>query len=212
MKLRHIKIIWLPILGAWSFLIAVYLSSLGGRTVFERPPSIWVAYVFVSGFLAIHASTELERSSGSADSVYKVSTLYSSVWTLLVATLIAFVGTLASRGSGIWASSFVLASLVVFLVTNGLSEYSNDQLNHGARLRAEVREKANDLRVDYKAFLGELVIRYSDHPALQAELVRVVRIIPYSSFFRSDRAASTLSSLRSERDPERLTVLLSTIE
>jgi len=212
MNLRHVKIIWTPIVGAWSFLVAIYIGSLDGRSVFDRPPSVVITYIFVSSFLAIRSSVELDRASGSVDSVYKVSNLYSSVWSLLVATLIALIGTLASRGSGLWASSFVLSSLVVFLVSNGLSDYSNDQLSHGARFRAESREVAIDLRVSYKTLLAELAIRYFDNSVLQHEIARVLKIIPYSSYFRSETAASILPSLRSESDPERLAKLLATID
>lgn len=212
MNLRYVKIVWIPIFGVWSFLVAIYLNSLGGRSLIERPPLAIAAYIFVSAFLATHVSKELSRPSASTDSIYKIITSYSSAWTLVVATLFAFMGTFSSRENEIWACLFVLASLVVYLVSNGLSEYANEQLNEGARLRANARKTTNNLRSDYKAFLDQLLLQHPDSPALKTEIVRVVRIIPYSSFFRSDKATITLSSLLSENDPERLSVLLSEIQ
>lgn len=194
------KIAWLPVLGVWALLAAVYVNRASGLGLLARPPLLLLAYMIVSSMLVSRSVARISHRSEAADSVTVVSQAYSSLVSLAIATIIAVFGALASQMENWWFCAAIGACVVVQKVSEGLGDYSNDQLVQGAQSRQVERQTAVETRDEFKLVLQELSAKYRDDTVLISEVNRIAKIVPYSSYFRSNASRELLCRLRNESD------------
>jgi len=200
MNTRLFKIIWAPTIGSWAILWAIYFDSVKRFQVLTQPPLLVVAYMLCSAYLVYRFYRSLSGSSES-DSVTTVSQGYSSLWSLLVATIISLTGTILHQTGSYWLIATVVATVVIIEVIGGLGSYSDEQLTAGSEARSRERTGYISTKEEYTQELLNLSRAFAGDREIDIEIERIRSILNYSSFFRSPKAAVDLAALR---DPSKL--------
>jgi len=184
MNNQLLKVIWIPLLGIWGLLFAIYFDTFKNSSGLVGFPVLIACYIATSSFLSYKLRADFQLA-GEEDSVTTVSKGYSAISCLVIATVITVIGTIAYQSSNPWVCLSVISCAVVFLFYDGLSSYSQEQITLGNTQRVVERNNALASRVKFKNFLNTLL---QSHPSpdrsIELEVSRILSIIEYSSYFR----------------------------
>jgi len=195
MNTRLFKIIWLPTIGSWAILWAIYLDSVQRLQALTQAPLLVVAYMLCSAYLAYKFYQSVSTSSES-DSVTTVSQSYASLWSLVVAAIIALTGTILQQTGNYWLVAAVAGIVIIVELIGGLGSYSDEQLTAGFEARSQERNNSNSIKEEYSRELSNLSKAFAGDQDISNEIERIRTILNYSSFFRSSRAPAYLVQLR----------------
>ena len=195
MNTRLFKIIWLPTIGSWAILWAIYLDSVQRLQALTQAPLLVVAYMLCSAYLAYKFYQSVSTSSES-DSVTTVSQSYASLWSLVVAAIITLTGTILQQTGNYWLVAAVAGIVIIVELIGGLGSYSDEQLTAGFEARSQERNNSNSIKEEYSRELSNLSKAFAGDQDISNEIERIRTILNYSSFFRSSRAPAYLVQLR----------------
>ena len=193
MKNTAFSIIWAPIIGTWAFLWAIYIDMPESSSSEAAQPISIIAFMIATAYLGFRFSTTL---SNNKDSIAKVSSGYTLLWALAVATAIAFTSALSKQVDNPWMSASILGCVVVDIVSGGFIKISNEQLTSGFANRSEERIKSINVKDQFSSELDRINYLYSNNSAIADEIQRIRTILPYTSFTRSSDATLVLNQLR----------------
>ena len=212
MNTRLFKIIWLPIMAIWVLLWVIYLETYKNTSGLVGIPLIPVTYFFASGYLAYKLKSDLEVGTTGADPVITVAQGYAAINCLIAATLFSVLGILLSQPANLWFCMAIIACPIILTIIEGLSQYSEDQLTDGFKLRSQPRAQSQDTRQVIKGYLSNRLSSRSDEVSVALELQRISKIVDYSSYFRHYSSESIIQSLDGCNSSEELVAFLRGIQ
>ena len=213
MKLkRALPILWLPLIGVWTFLFAVQSNSASTDLEAVVP---FISYLVVSFLLVLQLQLVLgnKRESG----IVKFGTANVLFICLFISSLSVLLNLLKSIdnelsiilivtpliANTIIAEIFSASNKVLLKKKEAWSE-TNRKLEERQKKvseeNAQFRNKSIQYREAWKAYLKQASIDYLDISEIMDEITRLKEIVEYSSYFRSQLSEETLSRLKTNLD------------
>ena len=197
---RAISLIWTPIIAAIALLASIYFGS-----------SLYKGYLPVAlcGYIVIAAiygkllndQPAFNKQARQQDSITTVSTIYVQACCLFATTGIAFLATISGNAEEWWILIFLIIPLIISTFVGGLSGISNEQLTKGFEQRSEERRQSLDARLKWEEVLKELAST-TKNSAISNEIRRIMRVIRFSSYFRTARCWDNLEKLKASTSDE----------
>lgn len=197
---RTISLIWTPIIAAIAILISIYYGSSLYKGYL---PITLVGYIIIAAIYGKLLSNQpaFNRQAKQQDSITTVSTIYALAYCLLATTGIAFLATVTGKAEEWWILIFLIIPLIISSFIGGLSEISNEQLTKGFKQRSEERKQSLDARSEWEGALKEIASK-TQNSALRNEIRRIMRVIRFSSYFRTTECWADLEELKASKSEE----------
>tara|TARA_B100001029_G_C14825375_1_gene319975 strand:- start:9 stop:644 length:636 start_codon:yes stop_codon:yes gene_type:complete len=196
---RSFYVFWMPIIGYWALLITIYFQK-----DFENFKLIPSLLYFVASALTVYNIQDLISGSES-DPIIKVSKTRALLISLAISSIAIFLDFLLFPASNnVLTSIVIVISTVVSFFTTGLFEYSNEQLEEKFLERSSERNFSIESRDSWDLFLDEIEEKFNKSSKVQNEILRIRKILPYSSFFRSDKSKTILGQVRNISNEDNL--------
>ena len=196
---RSFYVFWMPIIGYWALLITIYFQN-----DFENFKLIPSLLYLVASALTVYNIQDLISGSES-DPIIKVSKTRALLISLAISSIAIFLDFLLFPASNnVLTSIVIVISTVVSFFTTGLFEYSNEQLEEKFLERSSERNFSIESRDSWDLYLDEIEEKFKESSKVQNEILRIRKILPYSSFFRSDKSKTILGQVRNISNEDNL--------
>ena len=196
---KSFYVFWMPIIGYWALLITIYFQN--DFENFKLIPSL--LYLAASA-LTVYNIQDLISGSES-DPIIKVSKTRALLISLAISSIAIFLDFLLFPASNnVLTSIVIVISTVVSFFTTGLFEYSNEQLEEKFLERSSERNFSIESRDSWDLYLDEIEEKFKESSKVQNEILRIRKILPYSSFFRSDKSKTILGQVRNISNEDNL--------
>ena len=101
----------------------------------------------------------------------------------------------------------IFSTLASFFLT-GLFDYSNEQLEEKFLERSSERNFSIESRNQWEIYLDQIENKFENSTKIQNEIKRIRNILPYSSFFRSDKSKKIIAQVENISDEDNLVSIL----
>ena len=195
---RVFYIFFLPLLGFWALLIAIYL----GKDFEESFKLVPTFFYFVSSGLTVFNVKNL-ISGSEYDPIVKNAKTRGLLFCLLVSTLSILVEFSFEEKNLIPTIFIIFSSIASFFLT-GLFDYSNEQLEEKFLERSSERNFSIESRDLWEVYLDQIESKFANSSKIQNEIERIRKILPYSSFFRSEKSKIIMEQIEKINNEENL--------
>ena len=191
-------VFFLPLLGFWALLITIYASK-NFEEGFKLVPTF---LYFISSGLTVFNIQNLITGS-EFDPIIKNAKTRG----LLICLLISSVSILIEYSfeeKNLLPSIIIIFSTVASFFLTGLFDYSNEQLEEKFLERSSERNFSIESRELWELYLDQIEIQYEGSVRIQKEVKRIKNILPYSSFFRTQKSKTILEQVEKINNEENL--------
>ena len=207
-------VFFLPLLGFWTLLIAIYL----GKDYEESFKLIPTFLYFISSGLIVFNIQKLITGL-EYDPIVKNSKTRSLLICLLISTLsiliefslkenITNVTSQIQKIRDFLPTIFIIFSTLASFFLTGLFDYSNEQLEEKFLERSSERNFSIESRNLWEIYLDQIESKFENSTKIQSEIKRIRNILPYSSFFRSDKSKKIMAQVEKINDENNLVSIL----
>ena len=191
-------VFFLPLLGFWALLITIYASK-NFEEGFKLVPTF---LYFISSGLTVFNIQNLITGS-EFDPIIKNAKTRG----LLICLLISSVSILIEYSfeeKNLLPSIIIIFSTVASFFLTGLFDYSNEQLEEKFLERSSERNFSIESRELWELYLDQIESKYEGSVRIQKEVKRIKNILPYSSFFRTQKSKTILEQVEKINNEENL--------
>ena len=207
-------VFFIPLLGFWTLLIAIYLGK-GFEDSFKL---ISTFLYFVSSGLIVFNIQNLITGS-EYDPIVKNAKTRGLLICLLISTLSILIEfSLKENVTNVTSDLqnirnllptilIIFSTLASFFLT-GLFDYSNEQLEEKFLERSSERNFSIESRNLWEIYLDQIENKFENSTKIQSEIKRIRNILPYSSFFRSDKSKKIMAQVEKISNEDNLVSIL----
>ncbi len=219
-----LPILWLPLIGVWTFLFAVQSNSVSTDLETVVP---FISYLVVSFLLVLQLQLVLgnKRESGivkfGTANVLSICLFISSL-----SVLLNLLKTIENEASIFLIVTPLIANTIIAEIFSASNKALVDkkkawtETNRKLEERqkkvseenAQFRNKSIEYREAWKSYLQQASIDYLDNSEIIGEITRLKEIVEFSSYFRSQLSEETLSRLKNNSDPSQVLVILKDVK
>ena len=199
---KEFCVFFLPLLGFWALLISIYL----GRDFEESFKLVPTFFYFISSGLTVFNIKNLITGS-EYDPILKNAKTRGLLFCLLVSTLSILVE-FSFEEQNLIPTIFIIFSTIASFFLTGLFEYSNEQLEEKFLERSSVRNYSIESRELWEVYLDQIESKFANSTKIQNEIKRIRKILPYSSFFRSEKSKIIMEQVEKINNEENLLSIL----
>ena len=207
-------VFFIPLLGFWTLLIAIYLGK-GFEDSFKL---ISTFLYFVSSGLIVFNIQNLITGS-QYDPIVKNAKTRGLLICLLISTLSILIEfSLKENVTNVTSDlqnirNFLPTILIIFstlasFFLTGLFDYSNEQLEEKFLERSSERNFSIESRNQWEIYLDQIENKFENSTKIQNEIKRIRNILPYRSFFRSDKSKKIMAQVEKISDEDNLVSIL----
>ncbi len=221
---RALPILWLPLIGFWTFLFAIQLNT--PSTELEGVVPL-ISYLLVSFLLVLQLQLVIGNKREGA--LVKFGTANVLLSCLLVSSISVFLNLIQAAENELSIALIVIPLIIntiiaeVFSVSNKqISKKRDDWINSNKEIEESQSKSLEDIskernislktREDWKRYLHQASIDHLGNSEILDELTRIKDIVPFSSYFRTEESSATLKMLERGVDESQLLLLLRTIK
>ena len=207
---RTISLIWTPIIAAIAILASIYFGS---SFYSGYPPIALIGYSIIAAIYGRLLSNQpaFDAQAKQKDSITTVSSIYALACCLLVTTIIAFIATISGNAEQWWILIFLIIPLVISTFIGGLNEISSEQLTKGFEHRSKERRQSLDARSEWESTLKGIAST-TQSSLISNEIRRIMRVIRFSSYFRTTECWSNLEELKTSTDEDKVIQILKEVK
>ena len=195
---KEFYVFFLPLLGFWALLIAIYL----GKDFEESFKLVPTFLYFVSSGLTVFNVKNLITGS-EYDPIIKNSKTRGLLICLLISTL-SILFEFSFEEKNLIPSIVIIFSTIASLFLTGLFDYSNEQLEEKFLERSAERNFSIESRDLWEAYLDQIETKFENSTKIQNEIKRIRNILPYSSFFRSEKSKTIMEQVEKINNEDNL--------
>jgi len=199
---KEFYVFFLPLLGFWALLIAIYL----GKDFEESFKLVPTFLYFVSSGLTVFNVKNLITGS-EYDPIIKNSKTRGLLICLLISTL-SILFEFSFEEKNLIPSILIIFSTIASLFLTGLFDYSNEQLEEKFLERSSERNFSIESRDLWEVYLDQIEIKFENSIKIQNEIKRIRNILPYSSFFRSEKSKTIMEQVEKINNEDNLISIL----
>ena len=199
---KEFYVFFLPLLGFWALLISIYL----GRDFEESFKLVPTFFYFISSGLTVFNIKNLITGS-EYDPILKNAKTRGLLFCLLVSTLSILVE-FSFKEKNLIPTIFIIFSTIASFFLTGLFDYSNEQLEEKFLERSSERNFSIESRDLWEVYLDQIEIKYENSIKIQNEIIRIRNILPYSSFFRSEKSKTIMEQVEKINNEDNLLSIL----
>lgn len=207
-------VFFLPLLGFWTLLIAIYL----GKDYEESFKLIPTFLYFISSGLIVFNIQKLITGL-EYDPIVKNSKTRALLICLLISTLsiliefslkenITNVTSQIQKIRDFLPTIFIIFSTLASFFLTGLFDYSNEQLEEKFLERSSERNFSIESRDLWEKYLNLIENKFENCTNIQNEIKRIRKILPYSSFFRSQKSKIIMEQVEQINNEDNLVSIL----
>ncbi|WP_320664321.1 hypothetical protein [Prochlorococcus sp. MIT 1223] len=226
-----LPILWLPLIGVWSFLLSVQLNKTSTELESIVP---LISYILVSFLLVLQLQLVIGNKREVA--IVKLGTANVLLTCLVVATtsiLLNLFNAIQNELSvGIVVSSLIVNTILAEIFSASSKqvikqkdklvkkkeawvqtnrEIEEKQIN-ASEEKARKRNSSLRYRQEWKKYLKQASIDYLDNKEIIEEITRIKEIVEFSSYFRESSCMLMLSKLQSSLDPDQVIIILAEVK
>tara|TARA_Y100000739_G_C20528610_1_gene427768 strand:+ start:152 stop:784 length:633 start_codon:yes stop_codon:yes gene_type:complete len=195
-------VFFLPILGFWALLITIYINK-DFEESFKLVP---IFLYFLSSGLTVFNIQNLITGS-DFDPIVKNAKTKGLLICLLISTLSILIE-FSFEEKNLLPSIVIIFSTIASFFLTGLFDYSNEQLEEKFLERSAERNFSIESRELWELYLDQLESKYENSNRMQKEINRIKNILPYSSFFRSEKSKTIMEQVEKIKNEENLISIL----
>ena len=195
-------VFFIPLLGFWALLIAIYL----GRDFEETFKLVQTFLYFISSGLIVFNVQSLITGPES-DPIVKNAKTRGLLVCLLISSLSILIEFSFEEKNLLPTIVIIFSTLASFFLT-GLFEYSNEQLEEKFLERSSERNFSIESRDLWEIYLDQIENKYESSTKIQDEIKRIRNILPYSSFFRSEKSKTIMAQVEKINNEDNLVSIL----
>ena len=199
---KELYVFFLPLLGFWALLIAIYI----GKDFEESFKLVPTFLYFVSSGLTVFNIKNL-ISGSEYDPIVKNAKTRGLLICLLISTLSILVEFSFEEKNLIPTIFIIFSSIASFFLT-GLFDYSNEQLEEKFLERSSERNFSIESRDLWDLYLDQIESKFENSIKIQNEIKRIRNILPYSSFFRSEKSKKIMEQVEKINNEDNLLSIL----
>ena len=207
-------VFFIPLLGFWTLLIAIYLGK-GFEDSFKL---ISTFLYFVSSGLIVFNIQNLITGS-QYDPIVKNAKTRGLLICLLISTLsiliefslkenVTNVTSDLQKIRDLLPTIFIIFSTLASFFLTGLFDYSNEQLEEKFLERSAERNFSSESRDLWEVYLDQIESKFENSTKVQNEIKRIRNILPYSSFFRSEKSKKIMEQVEKINNEDNLLSIL----
>ena len=191
-------VFFLPLLGFWALLITIYTSK-NFEESFKLVPTF---LYFISSGLTVFNIQNLITGS-EFDPIIKNAKTRGLLFCLLISSISILIE-FSFEEKNLLPSIIIIFSTVASFFLTGLFDYSNEQLEEKFLERSSERNFSIESRELWGLYLDQIEIKYEGSVRIQKEVKRIKNILPYSSFFRTQKSKTILEQVEKINNEENL--------
>ena len=195
-------VFFLPLLGFWALLIAIYL----GRDFEESFKLVPTFFYFISSGLIVFNVQNLITGS-EYDPIIKNAKARGLLICLLISTLSILVE-FSFEEKNLLPTIFIIFSTIASFFLTGLFDFSNEQLEEKFLERSSERNFSIESRDLWEIYLDQIESKFENSSMIQNEIKRIRNILPYSSFFRSEKSKTIMQQVEKINNEQNLVSIL----
>ena len=199
---KELYVFFLPLLGFWALLIAIYI----GKDFEESFKLVPTFFYFVSSGLTVFNVKNLITGS-EYDPIVKNAKTRGLLICLLISTLSILVE-FSFEEKNLIPTIFIIFSTIASFFLTGLFDYSNEQLEEKFLERSEERNFSIESRNLWEVYLDQIESKFENSIKIQNEIKRIRNILPYSSFFRSEKSKTIMEQVEKINNEDNLLSIL----
>ena len=199
---KEFYVFFLPLLGFWALLIAIYL----GKDFEESFKLVPTFFYFVSSGLTVFNVKNL-ISGSEYDPIVKNAKTRGLLFCLLVSTLSILVE-FSFEEKNLIPTIFIIFSTIASFFLTGLFDYSNEQLEEKFLERSSERNFSIESRDLWGVYLDQIESKFENSIKIQNEIERIRKILPYGTFFRSKKSKIIMEQVQEINDEDNLVSIL----
>ena len=199
---KEFYVFFLPLLGFWALLITIYI----GKDFEESFKLVPTFFYFVSSGLTVFNVKNLITGS-EYDPIVKNAKTRGLLFCLLVSTLSILVE-FSFEEKNLIPTIFIIFSTIASFFLTGLFDYSNEQLEEKFLERSSERNFSIESRDLWEVYLDQIESKFANSSKIQNEIERIRKILPYSSFFRSEKSKIIMEQVEKIHNEENLLSIL----
>ncbi len=191
-------VFFLPLLGFWALLIAIYVSKDFDESFKLFPTFLY----FISSGLTVFNIQNLITGS-EFDPIIKNAKTRGLLICLLISSLSILIE-FSFEEKNLLPSIIIIFSTVASFFLTGLFDFSNEQLEEKFLERSSERNFSIESRELWGLYLDQIESKYEGSIRMQKEVQRIKNILPYSSFFRNAKSKTILEQVEKIKNEENL--------
>ena len=199
---KSFYIFFLPLLGFWALLIAIYI----GKDFEESFKLVPTFFYFISSGLTVFNVQNLITGS-EYDPIIKNAKTKGLLICLLISTFSILVE-FSFKEKSLLPTIFIIFSTVASFFITGLLDYSNEQLEEKFLERSSERNFSIESRDLWEIYLDQIESKFENSTKVQNEIKRIRNILPYSSFFRSEKSKTIMNQVKKINNEDNLVSIL----
>lgn len=199
---KEFYVFFLPLLGFWALLIAIYLGK-DFEESFKLVPTF--LYFISSGLIVFNIQNLITGSE--YDPIVKNAKTRGLLISLLISSLSILIE-FSFEGKNLLPTIFIIFSTLASFFLTGLFDYSNEQLEEKFLERSSERNFSIESRDLWGVYLDQIESKYENSPKIQNEINRIRNILPYSSFFRSGKSKTIMEQVEKINNEDNLISIL----
>ena len=199
---KEFYVFFLPLLGFWALLIAIYL----GKDFEESFKLVPTFFYFVSSGLTVFNVKNLIAGS-EYDPIVKNAKTRGLVICLLISTLSILVE-FSFEEKNLIPTFFIIFSTIASFFLTGLFDYSNEQLEEKFLDRSSERNFSIESRDLWGVYLDQIESKFQNSIKIQNEIERIRKILPYGTFFRSKQSKIIMEKVQEINNEDNLVSIL----
>jgi len=195
-------VFFIPLLGFWALLIAIYLGRDFEET-FKLVPTF--LYFISSGLIVFNVQSLI--TGPESDPIVKNAKTRGLLVCLLISSLSILIE-FSFEEKNLLPTIVIIFSTLASLFLTGLFEYSNEQLEEKFLERSSERNFSIESRDLWEIYLDQIENKYESSTKIQDEIKRIRNILPYSSFFRSEKSKTIMAQVEKINNEDNLVSIL----
>tara|TARA_Y100000589_G_scaffold166431_1_gene158466 strand:- start:1327 stop:1959 length:633 start_codon:yes stop_codon:yes gene_type:complete len=199
---KEFYVFFLPLLGFWALLIAIYL----GKDFEESFKLVPTFFYFVSSGLTVFNVKNL-LTGAEYDPIVKNAKTRGLLICLLISTLSILVE-FSFEEKNLIPTFFIIFSTIASFFLTGLFDYSNEQLEEKFLERSSERNFSIESRDLWEVYLDQIESKFENSIKIQNEIERIRKILPYSTFFRSKKSKIIMKQVQEINNEDNLVSIL----
>ena len=199
---KEFYVFFLPLLGFWALLIAIYL----GKDFEESFKLVPTFFYFVSSGLTVFNVKNL-LTGAEYDPIVKNAKTRGLLICLLISTLSILVE-FSFEEKNLIPTFFIIFSTIASFFLTGLFDYSNEQLEEKFLERSSERNFSIESRDLWEVYLDQIESKFENSFKIQNEIERIRKILPYSTFFRSKKSKIIMKQVQEINNEDNLISIL----
>lgn len=196
-------IFFLPLLSFWALLIAIYVGKDFEEKFILVPTFL---YFLSSGLIVFNVQSLIIGTQ--YDPIVKNAKTKGLLICLLISTISILIDFSLEENLAYLSSIFIIFSTAASFFLTGLFEYSNEQLEEKFLERSSERNFSIESRDLWEIYLNQIENKFEKCTNIQNEIKRIRKILPYSSFFRSQKSKIIMEQVEQINNEDNLVSIL----